>query len=126
MPRTGVSRADAAKLCAERGERLCTEKEWERACRGPGGTSYPYGTTYQAGRCNTQGGPVRAAGSFMDCKSGSGAFDMSGNVAEWTESGMIKGGAAGEGDPAGRCSHHVKSHGEGAESVGFRCCATPR
>ena len=34
-PLTGVSRDEAKRRCAERGERLCTELEWERACKGP-------------------------------------------------------------------------------------------
>ena len=31
----GQARDDARRLCAERGARLCTELEWERACKGP-------------------------------------------------------------------------------------------
>jgi hypothetical protein len=32
--RTFVTRADADRMCKERGERLCTELEWELACKG--------------------------------------------------------------------------------------------
>ena len=32
---TNVSREDAAHLCEAKGKRLCTEYEWERACKGP-------------------------------------------------------------------------------------------
>jgi formylglycine-generating enzyme required for sulfatase activity len=52
-----------------------------------------------------------------------GAFDMSGNVAEWTDHGAVKGGAVGEGDPAARCSHRAKVKEPGSPSIGFRCCA---
>src|SRR5262249_9252676 len=32
--RVDVSRDEAASLCAQAGKRLCTELEWERACKG--------------------------------------------------------------------------------------------
>src|SRR5690349_16393579 len=44
--------ADGAAFCAARGRRLCTEAEWVRACQGPEGRPYPYGSQYQRGRCN--------------------------------------------------------------------------
>jgi hypothetical protein len=34
-PLTGVTRDEARRLCRQRGARLCTELEWERACKGP-------------------------------------------------------------------------------------------
>ena len=33
-PVTNVSRDEAAQMCASAGKRLCTELEWERACKG--------------------------------------------------------------------------------------------
>src|SRR5262249_55149147 len=47
IPRTSVSYEEADKLCQSRGERLCTELEWERACRGKGGVSFPYGAAFE-------------------------------------------------------------------------------
>jgi hypothetical protein len=126
LPRTGVSRVAAAALCRARGARLCSDGEWERACRGPSRASYPYGAAYKADRCNTRGGEIAKAGAFADCKSQSGAFDMSGNAAEWTASGAVRGGATGEGDPAGRCSHRARVKGEAPALVGFRCCSDAR
>jgi serine/threonine protein kinase len=41
IPRTGVAWKEAAQLCASRGQRLCTDAEWERACRGKSSASYP-------------------------------------------------------------------------------------
>jgi formylglycine-generating enzyme required for sulfatase activity len=120
-PRTGVSRDDAQAACAARGARLCTDKEWERACRGTNGSSYPYGTTYNATKCNTRESAIQPGGAFPACRSAAGAFDMSGNAAEWTAEG-VKGGAAGEGDPAGRCSHKEHGDGKAAPTIGFRCC----
>ena len=35
IPSTNVSREEAATLCQSKGKRLCSELEWERACKGP-------------------------------------------------------------------------------------------
>ncbi len=35
IPLTNVSQEEARGLCAEKSKRLCTELEWERACKGP-------------------------------------------------------------------------------------------
>jgi hypothetical protein len=127
IPRTSISFSEAERLCKLRGERLCTDMEWERACRGKGGASYPYGAAFDPERCNTRGGEIRSAGQFRECRSASGAYDMSGNVAEWVNyHGMPaqKGGSAESGNS--RCS--VTAHGLGTEGgvfIGFRCCADP-
>src|SRR5262249_41004070 len=39
-PMTGVPRARAAELCGRAGARLCTDLEWERACKGPDAAAY--------------------------------------------------------------------------------------
>ena len=62
-------------------------------CRGKGGASYPYGQAYDAARCNTKG-TLAASGAFASCRSAVGAYDMSGNVAEWVSTGGQKGGSA--------------------------------
>ncbi len=128
IPRTNIRFEEAGRLCSLRGERLCTEGEWERACRGKGGASYPYGATYDVSRCNTRGGEIEPAGNFKDCRSGSGAYDMSGNVAEWVSAKgqpAQKGGSAQQGNPLARCSYTVRGGGDGALFTGFRCCADP-
>ncbi len=135
IPRTEVTFEDAGRLCAMRGERLCTEQEWERACRGHSGSSYPYGQTFEPSRCNTrglghEGGEIVAAGSFSSCRSASGAYDMSGNVAEWVSGShgpAQKGGSAVSTNPQVRCSNVLRGAPvEGGMYVGFRCCADPR
>lgn len=128
IPRTSVSFAEAGRICAARGERLCSESEWERACRGKGGSSYPYGQAYEPARCNTQGsgGNVEPAGHRASCKSAVGAYDMSGNVAEWVASGAQKGGSAVQGGRESRCSAVMRGPPpSGSVFVGFRCCADP-
>ncbi|HEX8952357.1 MAG TPA: SUMF1/EgtB/PvdO family nonheme iron enzyme, partial [Polyangia bacterium] len=128
IPRTNVSFGDATRICSARGERLCTEGEWERACRGKGGASYPYGQAFDAARCNTKGAGAELSptGAFASCKSAVGAYDMSGNVAEWVASGAQKGGNAREGAKESRCSAVTRGAPvSGGPLVGFRCCAEP-
>jgi serine/threonine protein kinase len=132
IPRTGVTFEEASRLCASRGQRLCSELEWERACRGKSGSSYPYGASYETGRCNTQAGELAAAGTFKDCRSASGAWDMSGNVAEWVvalkdRSPAQKGGSFQSGARESRCSHTQRGiASDGTVDVGFRCCSDPK
>jgi hypothetical protein len=94
-PWTLVSYAAASAACAASGKRLCTAEEWLWACQGDAMESYPYGSMYEADGCNgadhdTQSGggldnAVLATGAVADCHSPAGAFDLSGNVKEWTD-----------------------------------------
>jgi formylglycine-generating enzyme required for sulfatase activity len=125
-PRVNVTLEEAQALCLARGARLCTAHEWETSCRGVDGASYPYGNVYDAKACNTDEGAVGPSGAFADCRSHIGAYDMSGNVAEWIAGGAVRGGAVGEGNPAGRCSREGRATGPSAtpaDRIGFRCCA---
>jgi hypothetical protein len=130
LPRTGVNLTEAERSCTERGGRLCTAAEWEEGCRGRAAASWPYGNAYRPGVCNTNpgagDGTIAAAGSLPGCTSAAGAFDMSGNVAEWVAGGQIKGGSAIDGSD-GRCSTPPRRSpaAEAASDVGFRCCARP-
>jgi serine/threonine protein kinase len=133
MPRTGVSFDEAERLCKSRGERLCTDVEWERACRGKGHSSFPYGSAFEPGRCNLRTGTIAPAGEFKECRSAAGAYDMSGNVAEWVsargqpaQKGGSTGAPASRSERLSRCSTTV--HAAASESgvfIGFRCCADP-
>jgi hypothetical protein len=121
VPRTGVSWAEAEKLCESRGERLCTRREWLASCA-TAGQSYPYGNTHEAGRCNVDGTP-QASGSFPHCRSAVGTFDMVGNVSEWIAEKMIVGGSALRHDVRTRCDSSQKIDPNlGYSDVGFRCC----
>jgi formylglycine-generating enzyme required for sulfatase activity len=69
--------------------RLPTEAEWEWAARGPERLEYPFGDTFEAARCNTVEGGVGCTTSvdaYPDGVSPFGAWDMAGNVEEYTAS----------------------------------------
>ena len=128
-PTASVGFADAKRLCEAQSKRLCTEAEWEKSCKGPGGAKWPYGNGFDANTCNTEDdiGDSRSlspAGRFAKCRSGFGVADLSGNVAEWTSDRMIKGGSFASGDYAVRCSARKNGASFAKSSeVGFRCCA---
>ncbi len=61
VPQAYVSRDDAEGACRNAGKRLCTDDEWQRACRGTHATRYPYGTRRRAGACNDRGAEPLAA-----------------------------------------------------------------
>ena len=131
-PTASVGFADAKRLCEAQGKRLCSEAEWEKSCKGPGGAKWPYGNSFDANTCNTEDdiGDSRSlspGGRFAKCRSGYGVADLSGNVAEWTSDRMIKGGSFASGDYAVRCSARKNGASFAKSSeVGFRCCTEQR
>jgi formylglycine-generating enzyme required for sulfatase activity len=131
-PTSAVGFADAKRMCEAQSKRLCSEAEWEKSCKGPGGAKWPYGNGFDANTCNTEDdiGDSRSlspAGRFAKCRSGFGVADLSGNVAEWTSERMIKGGSFASGDYAVRCSARKNGSSFAKSSeVGFRCCADQR
>jgi len=118
----------AQKLCAGVGKRLCKKEEWQQACRGPKGWLYPYGATYQPSKCVTKplkrdAPPVQTSGSWEDCRTPSGLFDMSGNMAEWVSGGALMGGSGRLNGKATSC--HAEGGGGGPAYYGTRCCTSP-
>jgi hypothetical protein len=95
IPWTRVSLQNARAACQEAGYRLCTEAEWQAACEGSSGSTYPYGEMYEPDACNgadydaVPGGDIDNAviptAALPMCTSGPGALDLSGNVKEWTD-----------------------------------------
>ncbi len=52
VPQGYISQLEATRACARAGKRLCSEREWFRACRGPQRRNFGYGNTREQGRCN--------------------------------------------------------------------------
>lgn len=112
-PQAYINSVEASAACQHADKRLCTLREWYAACRGPAHTTYPYGPSYQAGRCNvgkphllsrlSGNNPLRwryaadfnnpaldrapgflaKTGAYRGCGNGYGVFDMVGNLHEW-------------------------------------------
>jgi formylglycine-generating enzyme len=139
---------DAEGSCQMQKKRVCTLTEWVAACRGPGGSKYPYGDKYDPTACNTdklsmkfnegriwrrdeeelgrldQSEPV---GSFARCVSAVGAYDMVGNAEEWVRCANGKFGwclAGGFWSHPQSCNEAIVVHSPYWHwfSTSFRCC----
>jgi formylglycine-generating enzyme required for sulfatase activity len=149
-----VDWCDAYAFCQWAGKHLCgkigggplapsgildtTLDEWTFACTGGVGRDYPYGPSYEAGRCNdidAHDADVAPVRSFGGCVGGfPGIFDLSGNAWEWEDACdsaeanancQIRGGDCTE-EPE-RVSCKVLQTGQRSmtefDSWGFRCCS---
>lgn len=138
IPLTNVTRDTAREKCEALDKRLCSELEWERACKGPKNLTYEYGNQYVAKTCG-MGNNSRPlpSGYQHGCRSEFGVSDMHGAVWEWTDSpwgrgdtldrATLRGGNGAEGEVIGRCANAEPKapHGKGPD-IGFRCCAGKR
>jgi formylglycine-generating enzyme required for sulfatase activity len=150
IPVRSVDWCDAVAYCTWAGKRLCGKigggsvpqsdftnpaiNQWLYACSNAGTQPYPYGSTYEAGVCNTDleaGAPV-AVGTNAKCVGGfPGIFDMVGNVWEFVDAPdttqntiLIYGSSYSNNDPSYGCSTGFAFPFAGkADDVGFRCCS---
>lgn len=159
VPQGYIDADTAQAACAAANKRLCTDAEWLRACRGASDHLYPYGDRPLPGTCNDAranhpaieylgtadpsvfsmlGHPcilqvpngIQTTGAHPQCVTEDGAFDMMGNLHEWTAdpAGTFRGGFFVDTVLNGPgCTYattaHDRSHWD--YSTGFRCCADP-
>lgn len=156
VPQGYIDGIRAERACVASGKRLCTDVEWLRACRGVDEWQYPYGPDREDGRCNDARARHPAvelfpdaanpfahiqdacinqlpesldpAGSNPGCVTPEGAFDLMGNLHEWTAdpTGTFRGGFYVDTVRNGpgclyRTTAHNRFHWD--YSTGFRCCA---
>ena len=149
MPLVNVTWHQAREKCLEQGKDLPTERQWEKACRGPNGLAYPYGDEYDQQKCYVdyagESSPIQS-GYHRDCISSFGVYDMSGNVWEWTadwydadyykdriyedprgpdegDYKVLRGGAWYSGKVSSRCSvRYVGFPDASKDGSGGRCC----
>ncbi|MBX3192570.1 MAG: SUMF1/EgtB/PvdO family nonheme iron enzyme [Labilithrix sp.] len=158
VPQAYISAKQADAACKAAKKRLCHPVEWRAACGGSEGFAYPYGPQKIADKCHDHGtapmltfhadtmkrgwgraelndprlnqleGTVAKTGAYAECKNDWGAYDMVGNLHEWTAdpNGTFQGGywldTSQHGDG---CAYRTIAHAYDYHdySTGFRCCA---
>jgi hypothetical protein len=130
-PMSHISIYHAMDSCFTAGKRLCTTDEWSLACAGAYSWKYPYGDSYEPNACVTRDTSVQVSGDKPECRGYFGIFDMSGNLAEWTNTKSSKNpeffnvmGGFWESGPQSSCfqprySYYPRNR---HNPVGFRCC----
>jgi iron(II)-dependent oxidoreductase len=92
QPQVGVPWYTADFICRLRNARLPTEAEWEYAASGPDKSVFPWGDSFNLDfiqHPDPQYPQTYPVGTIPKNRSWVGAFDMTGNVAEWVEGRFI-------------------------------------
>lgn len=112
LPQGYISRIESQAACESVEKRLCSRTEWQRACKGGRGTTYPWGQRWQPNRCNAEKphlltlrfgadsrrwayshfndptlnqepGFLARTGDHPECVGDDGVYDLVGNLHEW-------------------------------------------
>lgn len=82
-----VDYCDAVAYCTSVGKSLCLPTQWHDTCSVGGQYDFPYGDSYESGRCSID--PRRDVASDPECTAQSGpyagVYDMIGGVGEWVD-----------------------------------------
>jgi len=147
-PVVNITWHEAKEYAEWAGKRLPTEMEWEKAARGEGGNTYPWGNAFDKSFCNVKGelsSLLKAVGKFPEGRSPFGCYDMAGNVWEWVADDygpypgntemrniygqqyrVIRGGGYDESAFHARCSNRdYERPNVGRPDLGFRCAMSP-
>jgi len=124
-PLLGKSRDEARRLCAERSARLCTEVEWERACKGPRQDEYPSGVIWDSS----------CTAGVKACATGFDILGLGTVAGEWVANeittddkrrALVRGAARGAAATEHRCAaRHPTEASTQSQDIGFRCCQGP-
>lgn len=127
-PMVNVTRARADELCRSRGRRLCTELEWERACKGPDDDVYAGRAAWDP-QCAKD--PNTCASNFGVVAMGSIRELVVGEIGEVKD--LVSAGPVARGAPASapatdhRCARRSPVTADAsAADLGFRCCGGPQ
>jgi hypothetical protein len=128
-PRLRATREEAALLCEASGKRLCTELEWERACKGDESIDYPGGDAFDVEGCSLD--PLTCSSPFDVLSMGVTAFewtasDVSRGLGSAQYSAVVRGGRPGDAPPDHRCgARHALDPTSAEPATAFRCCEGP-
>jgi tetratricopeptide (TPR) repeat protein len=132
VPEAGSTWLEAKNRCQKVGKELCTWRQWAGACGAKEYSTWTFGPVEVPGACNWQGGQAKPSGSFSQCHNQIGAYDMNGNLAEWTLDGdrdteayQAGGSFNSGGAQSARCAvldRRSRSKDQGTPDAGFRCC----
>jgi hypothetical protein len=118
----GKTRDEARRLCAERSARLCTEVEWERACKGPKQDEYPSGVIWDP---SCTAGPKTCASGFDVLGLGTTAGEWVANdvTTDQKRRAVVRGAGKSAPPTDHRCAaRHPTEASTQSQDISFRCC----
>lgn len=129
LPVVFVTKADAQVFCEWGGMRLPSEEEWQTAAASADPSAkYPWGKSFKAEKVNFAGSETLGLIPVNELEAGSGIhgmLQMLGNVREWTDEAMTRGGSylsnKAELDIFTAYEVHPEYSGE---DLGFRCAVS--